>query len=858
VSVISRTAKLFNIRTVAIMAQLLVGIAFSAGFCRNMDLDFFDRLDAILEVSVEPLASIVVHGVPHPGHGVGIATSAAAAAAAELDVADFERLQQLGLRRQPAAKPKAAPPAQRSCELLVVARGAKATKKRAADDAKVASEKAADARELQMVATLVPSIAKSLGLRHAAKRSRINKKEELSPEQSKFLVRASFQSSIPRGLGVRHSRLQAFACQLALEAQDTGLAKLIWQCAAFRQNAEPGMIHIAVLGVSFESDSTTQKLAQHLIQAVGRPAKRRLDTEVVNQRGVVRICLMKVHRATGKIADETIFSVDWHSRSCVIMGKTAPYILKAFEKGLPFEWEHVDRRAEWFDAMVDAFDVRILDIHCDKGSSNGPAVRHVASVFCEVAGNMADASCCELHTLQHIKNSLPEVKRHVGRMYSLSNVSRSASFHDNLIHCIVAIVHTSVHRLIQPPPPEARSLEKLLDRLYQFDAEHHKRRSGQAESTLLSDLRMLAQLPLLDAPRTLGVQGRLHYCHNPVTLLPCCDSDDECHEKISVANINFFCSSAFDKVCLARWTHVSKCRKRLIVGMSNQRLFLSALSFAAKKVAGPTMDVPTLPSMTDVTPEEMGAMEGDYMTTHVSRCTRLASWVGGRPFYFELPIMEATECHLDTLEYAFFGKDKKCIGVAALLHRETSPIGQALGSLWRMTMEFRNDDEGLWAVLPLSGWRDFKSEDVRLCARRHTLSLSAGLVQKYDGKFGSLPWTMYRGLDDTWPQEDQEAVFFEIVQALPCNLPLMAAQFLDQFATIPQMRSPHARAVLTVLFAGKHLTTKLSELGHSSERRDLHSANAPGKVFGKHSRRDLLNRSTDTHVYILRSKYQAQ
>jgi hypothetical protein len=218
-------------------------------------------------------------------------------------------------------------------------------------------------------------------------------------------------------------------------------------------------------------------------------------------------------------------------------------------------------------------------------------------------------------------------------------------------------------------------------------------------------------------------------------------------------------------------------------------------------------------------------------------------WFSSREFYFALPIAEAAESHLSALEYSFFGHDRRTATVGEFLHKETSPIGAALSGLWKMLSDFRCLKDGPWRVLPLSGFTRFDSEDVRKCARRHTVSLSCGLIIFFDRKFGNLPWTMHRVVAEEWDEPEKDLVCAEIRDALDCNLPRVCKDFKSLFPDVDNMKSPSATGVIQVWEAGKRLSTKKSELGHASERRQLVSAAAPGKAFAKHSRADYLRRT---------------
>jgi hypothetical protein len=159
-----------------------------------------------------------------------------------------------------------------------------------------------------------------------------------------------------------------------------------------------------------------------------------------------------------------------------------------------------------------------------------------------------------------------------------------------------------------------------------------------------------------------------------------------------------------------------------------------------------------------------------------------------------------------------------------------------------------NDKHGHWKVLALSGWSDFAATDVRFAARSQAVGLSAGLVLRYDRKFSSWPWLLHRLVSEQWSDDEKNAVCLRLKSSKACELPLFAAEFLNAFPEPSQMRSPKALAVLRVWADGKKFTTKASELGHSAERQALSSANAPGKIFLPHARRDFLQKCRLEHI----------
>ena len=736
---------------------------------------------------------------------------------------------------------------------MMHSRSALEKKRRLAADVKTHAETAEKEANLRQVQQHFPEVARVCHIVVKAKHPKGGdalSSSQMGLERAGLLIRASYLDSVPRGLGVGHSRLVDFASSLAYASQVDGLADILKKCAIFRASSNQSWLNVVIIGFSHESDSTHQSVAQHLIQKVGRPASKRLATEVINQRGNFAFLLMRCNRQTAAIIHEEWFRFDWHCFSVVILEKTAPFIRRALQLGMPFQLGE-DEWDTWNDALVAACDTLVIDQHGDKGSNNAPAFRDLACVVGEMGKSMNDISVCEIHVLQGIKNSVQEIKFDVGKMYCLSNVSRVASFHNSLVNSIIWLAHNTVRRIIaKPPASETEDMHLLLNALYDFEAEHHKRSGGKV-SNLLVDLKGMAAMPLYEVPGvSLGPRNvvRVHFCWNHETGGPCCSDDEDCYEKVAVHNINFHASTAFDQVSLSRFTHVAKARKRLIVGMTNQRLYISAASFCALKVIDPSnQGVPTIPAM-ESRPEEMGSGEGDLKITMQTRCERLHEWFNSPGIYYRLPIAEATETILDKLQYAFFGLHGRSVSAAVICNPSTSPVAEALSGLWRLASTWTSDKHGAWKVLVLSGWKDFSDDRVRMCARSHCLGLLAGLVHRFDMKFSNLPWTLARLVSESWSDEAKQEICNRLCEARACCLPLFAREFKNLYPTAEQMRSPHGLGTVRVWLEGKRLSTKSSELGHSSERRALHAANAPGRAFIPHSRRDFMQKHRLSHI----------
>lgn len=780
--------------------------------------------------------------------------------------APMERLAELAEAppmAQAKAKAKVSHP-HRGLEAMAHARAGRAQKRAGVAVAKAEARAQEATERLQHVARNFPLVVQASGV-DVPGFKRLRSSSQLPPngeqgrpqmteERAAALIRASFLAQrVTRGLGVRHERLICFAAELVVELREKGLADLLRKCAMFRCCAQPGEENIVCLGLAHESDSTGQGIAQHAIQRLGRASSSRLTTEVLSQQGTLHCRLLRVDRRTNDVLDEIEVRQDWFAPPQVILAKTSPFVLESLIRGMPFHMSG-ESWPSWRKALEVATDNCLLLQVGDKASSNFPAFRHVAAIWNENPKALSDCASCELHNLQNIKNMNASVRRTVGKMFSFGNIMKTASYVDNLCACLAHLCHTTVRRLPTPPPGDvAGDTELLLDALYDFSAECHKRgRSNTTrESRLLGDLREIGRIPLYELRGQALAAGqvvRVHHCWDFESQSPCCESQEETCERSTVALCNFHGSTAFDRVSLSRFTHVAKARKRLLVGLCHQRLFLSAAASAASRsVEFDSTGQLTIPEI-GAHAEELGAGASDMQLTHRTRCARLVQWFRSESILYELAVSETAEGPLDLLQYAFFGRDGAIPTVEAILSPIASPIGASLGKLWSLLATWECDKHGPWKLLPLTGWTNFASEVVRREARAQVLGALVGIVCHYDDKFSNLPWSWWCLADPDCDDAARRAFCEGLLNARPCCIPEVVRGFLAEFRTVDEMMSAKAAAVIKTWAKLQRWTTKASEMSHAAERRQLSAAAAPGRALLHHSREHFLDRHRLAHV----------
>lgn len=505
----------------------IVIILFAALRPPRMELSDLDRLGEIAELGGEYRdvgAASSADDVLDRCDALGAMQAVAGDVAADIDA--LERLVDLG-RRRPAAPQQKRKLEWRSCEAMEVARQALKEKRQAQVVARAEARSDELASQLSRVARNFPKVARACEVALPSRSNASASGDDGTSDRFCVLVRACFEAHVPRGLDVKHEKLLCFAATLAMDLQSRNLMVFLQKCAYFRLASTPSVKNLVIVGYSHESDGTSQQLAQHAISKIGRPSAQRLSTEVVNQSGFLRAKLLQVDRESGDLLESVWVRQPWHTPSVVVLAKTAPFVLEALLRGLPFSmggllWQ------DWKELLELACDKLVFDQAGDKASSNLPALKHLTCVMSEVSPSLVDIGVCELHVLQSVKSTLPHSKLDIGKMFSLSNVSRVAGFHYGLVTTIAHLCHTTIRRIVSPPPEDTKSdLHLLLDKLYDFQNPHHGRRS-QDKSLLWQDALGLANFQLHPLHGQSGdTFTRIHFCWDFATGKACCESEEE-------------------------------------------------------------------------------------------------------------------------------------------------------------------------------------------------------------------------------------------------------------------------------------------------------------------------------------------
>ena len=452
---------------------------------------------------------------------------------------------------------------------------------------------------------------------------------------------------------------------------------------------------------------------------------------------------------------------------------------------------------------------------------------------------MFDTSNCEVHVLNKVKNHVRQIKVMVGKLYSMANILKQGSVLEEMVDNIQAIVEQEVHRVeCSPPTGSQQKWHDLFDILFDLHAPHHLRDSSSRNrigtSQLVADLRELMAV-VNDEPTS---DRWVHYCWDPVTKKPCCESLREAREKVVVALINVFVTPAFPVVTMSRFTYVLKALTRVIAGKAVKRILPRCLASRAYK--GPmTMKANV---------EELGAGAMDWESVQGARLNSLGLWLNDPESDWEVPLTFVCTSIVSSFEYRFFPdyNGKEPVKADDLLDRFNGPISECLTSLWSALDVWHFRQNGPWRLMGLIGLAS-SNEKMRRCARSQLLGLSAGITMHFDNKYCDFPWKLHRLVSTQWSNDERRQVVEEL-QVLPdCCASVFTRHFKMHFATVDDKLSKKAMLSIQTWLRGKVWQTLTAERGHAAERAALAAASAPGRTWHHHARADVLRQRHELH-----------
>ena len=555
---------------------------------------------------------------------------------------------------------------------------------------KLQAEKAALQQQINTVAQTYPDVAKSCQL--VADRGTTRPKE-MDDARAEALLRHALNPKAKTAIGIKLQRLRTQVASFLLHQQKCGIYTLFYKLALIRalRDEHGRQKFFVIFGLNGEGDGTSQSIAQHLLQRLGRPTRRRLSTEVFRQYYGFSFEILD---RDGNVVYSSIES--FNAPPYALIGKSAPFVLEAIRRGIPIKiWE-----SHWKHILHYAVDTFSLLMTTDMGSNNLPALRDMAwHIESEHPKGLFDHGSCGIHDESKVRNGITDVVTNVGRMYGLGRLAKISSSFYAIVTNIEAVVGTMIRAVGPPNADDVASRRALFDAVYDLESSNHDRKHGR-KSELIMDIEKL--LRMFNGP----VDGLdfIHCCWDDSTGKPCCESEREAQDKMATAIIDFFLSSGLPAPTLKNFTQLDTLINKLIVAKALRGVFTSALVLKTAKAK------PLAPS------DESGARDSDMQNEHQTRINKLAEWIQNPRTWRSIPCSKVVLASGTEFRGHLLGKDGKSISLLELMDKQKCPVSIWVGTLWNLLDNWTFDSP--WFLLRLCGNASLQDEELRCTARR--------------------------------------------------------------------------------------------------------------------------------------------
>lgn len=519
---------------------------------------------------------------------------------------------------------------------------------------------------LALAATCMPAVGPLLGL--PAKRLQLHS-STTSPRSYCALALVAFLSSSVRfNTGVNRKRLVCAVAALILARQRTALERMLHAARTFVAQSAPRTW--VVLTYGHEWDETRSWFRRHSVIERTRGNHRQSNVGVHIQTMVQRgRCGYNLHDFG--VEKQAVFTEEWLVPPLQVEGTAATDLHGALVAHLPDGFRWVDPAAS--AGVANAANVIVFMPLGDKASANVSMLKRYGFFWKHKLLPMYGpkimmlAESCQAHSHHRGKSSLPRLKEHVAKHFSLGHLYKLPDVQKNLTAFVEDLVQSKFRRFLHPPAPAGSNTTRLFfDTLFHLNAPHHERHSGK--STLLQHISGF--LDMANGPPP--CHGMDHHCRETVTSKPCCTSLADSKDKFMVLLLNLVLGSSDRQPTESRWTDALTSFKRTLL-----RRFLYDAS--VHKVLKPTRASAGI-SIDD----EAGALAEFFKEINGIRGRRAHAYLTDNRNLWEVTVLAVVMDEIDRLFYAILGGDDRkhrpC-QVERLLNRETSLVGDVQSRL---------------------------------------------------------------------------------------------------------------------------------------------------------------------------------
>lgn len=693
---------------------------------------------------------------------------------------------------------------------------------------------------LSGVVTLLPGAAQLVGNVKATVIGRL-KASTLKPFHFALISRAAFMpAKAAVQVGIKMKRLLAAATRAMQFRQEIGLARLLSGAEIALAAVGPGEdIRTAHLSYTHLWDEVNCKFIWNMDSRYRR-GRAGIHVQTLVQRGCVSCTVASAQASAWRTFREV-----WLVQPKKVSGTSAEALWPALLQSLPKACNLMDtEQMEKLSKMVSSFSVQFV---CDKASGNLLVLKTLGKYYEEFLCPLTNGKLllwpetCTVHLHHRCKLQVRALRTHTMRHFSLANLVRLVGLRSHMLRWLEEQVPSMFARRVVGPRPTDMpgDLGKFIDILYKPSDPYHDRKKGR-KSQRSNDLAFLKEM--LNG-NVLGVWE--HYCFDPQSGKPCCESLSESREKTVRAVINFFQGEAEPIPAEARWTHtLSNFKKTLMrkaIYSMGVKCFPGGASGWEDGLVAQIQDV------------DGQAMEDYADNLNKTRLSKTLAYFNDTSTFPELAILTLVLDTVDThLLYPMLGDpalqdDGQPSKVDVLLDPEDSSLGKCAQRLLLLldTWTTGGCARDPWCVFDMVGGDPHDAKHM-LFARSQILRMNSSFGRRYLTRYSTWPYLLYPLCSEKFDMEEKKALAEKFLAESEPQLDVYSRGIRRLFGSVEELLSVRCRAALAADFRSQALSTCIierlnAEITATAPRR------APARSFATASRESFLRQAAVVH-----------
>ena len=533
--------------------------------------------------------------------------------------------------------------------------------------------------------------------------------------------------------------VREIAFETVTDTQRQGVALMLWRCRRWRELN----FGKTALFWDHEFDDTSNRMMLYT-------TRRRVKAPKVVASQTVMVQSSKLHFSFVPNDGTKPMRImeTWLCPALLLDGKSGPYMVIAVERALTLQFRDDNDFLAEILASVDFF---AFTPTSDQGCSNLSGLKFVAQFLeqksTELCVTTADVSPCLVHQNLGTMRHCPDLLKLVCKLYSLSQLSRLHSTHDDLEVGVSTILSIEMKRYPTPPPTE-KVLEgqRLINMLIDMNAAYMHSEKGTPKMILTLLRRVLAMI-------NDGLQGggMVHYCWDESRKAPCCKDLDDSIRKTTEAVVDLFIVLLRISPTMGKFTNILMGITAAVIGYLLKRLLPRALYLKLQHFVGQT----GLEASVKV--EDAGAGDKDLAILLKKRRRSVGEFLVDPATMWSMVVSCLVLQPADALTRDFFGFRKQRPSMQDLAGSEDGLIGKCQERYYQLLSHWVEGGDSPWHLLSAlsTPWRGNLVMMRR--ARNDCLILAAG-VFRLILRFSELPLEMSVLKDGGAAQQDKEKV----------------------------------------------------------------------------------------------------